>query len=72
VFNDEGCATMATGTKVILVGDFSYYTLAERKQISISRNPYLYQANGQVGFFSNFRFGGAVTQAEAFQYGTMA
>jgi HK97 family phage major capsid protein len=72
VFNDEGCATIATSAKVILVGDFSFYTLAERKGISISRNPYLYQANGQVGFFSNFRWGGAVTQAEAFQYGTMA
>ena len=72
VFNDEGCATIATAAKVILIGDFSYYTLAERKGISISRNPYLYQANGQVGFFANFRFGGAVTQAEAFQYGTMA
>lgn len=72
VHNDEGCATMATAAKVIIVGDFSYYTLAESKAISISRNPYLYQANGQVGFFSNFRFGGAVTQAEAFAIGTMA
>lgn len=72
VFNDEGCATIASAAKIILVGDFSYYTLAERKAISISRNPYLYQANGQVGFFSNFRWGGAVTQAEAFAYGTLA
>lgn len=72
VFNDEACATIATSAKTILVGDFSFYTLAERKSISISRNPYLYQATGQVGFFSNFRWGGAVTQAEAFQYGTQA
>jgi predicted phage gp36 major capsid-like protein len=32
----------------------------------VSRNPYLYQANGQIGLFAKVRQGGAVLQAEAF------
>jgi len=66
------CATMASAAKVILVGNFRYYALVERAGLELSRNPYLYQATGQVGFFAKFRMGGAVLQAGAFQYGTMA
>lgn len=72
VFRDATAAEIATGNKTVLVGDFSFYTLVERAALSIKRNPYLYMANGQIGLFSSFRMGGAVTQAEAFQYGTQA
>ena len=59
---------MASGRSVIVIGNWKYYGIVERNEIVISRNPYLYQGNGQVGFFVNIRFGGAVLQAEAFQY----
>ena len=59
---------MASGRSVIVVGNFRYYGIVERNEILISRNPWLYQNTGQVGFFVNLRFGGDVLQAEAFQY----
>jgi HK97 family phage major capsid protein len=65
-------AAHTSGLKSIVFGDFSYYMIAENKSLRVTRNPYLYQANGQVGFFWNQRVGGAVLQAEAFQYMTAA
>lgn len=72
IFNESNVSVTTTGLKTLLIGDFSYYALVERQGLVMQRNPFLYQANGQVGFFSKFRVGGAVMQAEAFQYGTMA
>lgn len=60
----------AASKKSIVFGDFSYYMIAERRALRVIRNPYLYQANGQVGLFWSQRVGGAVLQAEAFQYMT--
>jgi HK97 family phage major capsid protein len=54
--------------KSVLFGDFSMYAFAERQGLTVSRNPYLYQANGQVGVFVKQRFGGAVLQTLAFKY----
>jgi HK97 family phage major capsid protein len=54
--------------KPIVFGDFSQYAFAERQGIVVSRNPYLYQASGQVGIFVKQRFGGAVLQTLAFKY----
>lgn len=54
--------------KPILIGDFSMYAFAERQGLTVSRNPYLYQLNGQVGIFIKQRFGGAVLQTLAFKY----
>jgi HK97 family phage major capsid protein len=71
MFNESNVSITTTGNKTLLIGDFSYYALVERQGLVMQRNPFLYQANGQVGFFSKFRMGGAVMQAEAFQYGTM-
>jgi HK97 family phage major capsid protein len=68
VYTSSQILAMATGRSVIVVGNWNYYGIVERNEIVISRNPYLYQANGQVGFFVNIRFGGDVLQAEAFQY----
>lgn len=64
--NQDGMASIAASAKVILFGDWSYFTLVENGSLTIARNPYLYQANGQVGIFSKFRQGGAATQLEAF------
>jgi hypothetical protein len=36
------------------------------------RNPYLYANSGKVALHFKRRWGGAVIQAEAFQYGTQA
>ena len=59
---------ITTGQKSVIFGDFSMYAFAERQGMTLSRNPYLYQANGQVGLFMKQRFGGAVLQTLAFKY----
>jgi len=65
-------AAATTGLKSIIVGNWSFYGLVERSGLVVSRNPWLYQASGQVSFFVHARWGGTVLQSEAFQYGTMA
>ena len=59
---------VAASGKSVVFGDFSMYAFAERAGVTLSRNPYLYQANGQVGLFVKQRFGGAVLQTLAFKY----
>jgi HK97 family phage major capsid protein len=66
VVNQDGMASIAASAKVIVVGDWSHYFLCEHGNIEVTRNPYLYQANGQVGIFSKKRWGGAPVQTEAF------
>lgn len=65
-------AAIATGAKTIMIGNWRFYALVERRAITFSRNPYLYQANGQVGLFWSMRFGGVVLQSEAFKWGIQA
>jgi len=65
-------AYSTTAKKSLAVGDWNFYGMAERAGLVVSRNPYLYQANGQIGLFFHKRWGGAVLQAAAFQYGTQA
>jgi HK97 family phage major capsid protein len=73
VFNEANMtSSLATGNQVIMVGDMSYYAIAERKGLVVSRNPYLYENSGQVGIFAHFRQGGAPLQYEAFAIGEMA
>jgi HK97 family phage major capsid protein len=69
VFLSDSVAAIADNAKSVMFGNWNYYGLVERRGLTISRNPYLYQANGQVGIFCSVRFGGAVLQAEAFKYG---
>lgn len=57
--------------KAILFGDLSMYAFGERQGLTLSRNPYVYQANGQIGLFVKQRFGGAVLQAAALKYLTL-
>jgi len=65
-------AYSTTGKKSLCYGNWDYYGLVESEGLSISRNPWLYQANGQIALFVKVRWGGAVLQAEAFQYATQA
>jgi len=63
---------MAANVKAIAICNWNYYSLVERSGMTISRNPYLYEANDQVGFFARIRWGGMVSIAEAIQYLPMA
>jgi HK97 family phage major capsid protein len=60
---------LGTGNKPIIFGNWNYYAFVENLGLEISRNPYLYQANYQTAIFVTARWGGDVTQAEAFVYG---
>lgn len=60
---------LGTGNKPIIFGNFNYYAFVENMGLEIVRNPYLYMANYQTGIFVNVRWGGDVTQEEAFVYG---
>jgi HK97 family phage major capsid protein len=68
VYTSSQILAMASGRSVIVVGNWRYYAIVERNEIVISRNPFLYMNTGQIGFFVSIRFGGAVLQAESFQY----
>lgn len=63
-------AAHTAALKSIVFGDFHYYMIAERKALTLFRNPYLYEASGQISLTWTTRVGGAVLQAEAFQYMT--
>lgn len=74
VFNEDGMTGTTSGVPVastnhLVFGDWNYYGLYERAGLSIVRNPWLYQASGQVGIFCRFRLGGAILQSEAFVVG---
>lgn len=60
---------LGTTNKPIIFGNFGYYMFVESVNMEIARNPYVYMANGQTGIFVTMRWGGDVTQAEAFAYG---
>jgi HK97 family phage major capsid protein len=54
--------------KSVLVGNATFYAVAERQQLTVRRLTELYAANGQVGILATVRMGGVVTQSEAFKY----
>lgn len=60
---------MGASNKSIIFGNMRYYAFVENASLEVSRNPYLYQANNQVGIFVNMRWGGDVTLGEAFTLG---
>ena len=72
VFDSASMAAMTTGLKSVLFGNWEFYGIAERQGLYIQRLNELYAASGQIGVLAKFRMGGAVTQAEAFQYLTQA
>jgi HK97 family phage major capsid protein len=63
---------IATGNKVAIFGDFSYYYVGDRQAIGVQRLNELYSANGQVGFRLFKRTDGKVALAEAFKHLIMA
>jgi HK97 family phage major capsid protein len=61
-----------TANQSMCIGNWNYYVLADRKSLTIRRLNELYAANGYVGLLATVRFGGGVSQAEAFQIGKQA
>lgn len=57
--------TIASGTKSIAFGDFSYYWVADRQGRSFKRLNELYAATGQVGFMATQRVDGKLILPEA-------
>ena len=66
-FTEANIKQTSDFTDVMIFGDFWYYAFVESQGLVVTRNPYIYEPNGQVGLFARKRFGGAVLQAEAFQ-----
>lgn len=62
-------AVLGTGNKSVIFGNWSYYAFVENLGLEVSRNPYVYQPNYQTAIFVTARWGGDVTQSEAFVYG---
>ena len=69
-FTTDYVDAIAASKKVLVIGDWSRYALVERKGLSVRRLNELYAGTGQVGILATARWGGAVLQAEAFQYAT--
>jgi HK97 family phage major capsid protein len=67
VITNNSMATVAQGARVILFGDFRYYWIGQRAGMTVDRNPYLYMANGMVGFFARMRVDAHVMLADAFK-----
>lgn len=57
-----------TACKHVLMVNPGFYGIVERSGMTVSRNPYLYQASGQIGLFAKYRQGAAVLQSEAVTY----
>lgn len=69
LISDE-VAAIGTGAKSLLFGNWGLYGFVERSGLMVQRLVELYAATRQLGLLWTTRFGGAVLQAEAFQYAT--
>ncbi|MDY8111154.1 phage major capsid protein [Fulvimarina sp. 2208YS6-2-32] len=58
----------AAGAIPVIFGDFSNFRIFDRVGLSILRDPYTMQTEGQVRFHGRRRVGGAVSKAEAFKF----
>tara|TARA_Y100001938_G_C8100242_1_gene441124 strand:- start:5207 stop:6418 length:1212 start_codon:yes stop_codon:yes gene_type:complete len=59
---------VGAGTKPIAFGDFSRaYTIVDRVNLSIMRDPYSQASSGNIKYLARKRFGGTVVLAEAIQ-----
>jgi HK97 family phage major capsid protein len=70
IHGTEDAATIAASAKSMLFGNFALYGWVRNRSLRVRRLVELYAGNGQIGILANFRAGGAVLQAEAFQYAT--
>ncbi len=67
VMVNNSMATIAASAKTVLFGDLSYYWILDWEGVSVDVNPYLYMANGFVGYFARKRFDAKVALAAAIQ-----
>jgi HK97 family phage major capsid protein len=69
---DNDLPNMGTGVKFIVLGNFSYYQIADRGNMTIQRLNELYAGTGMVGFQVTVRIDAKSTMAEAFNAGKNA
>jgi len=69
---DNDMAELGTGNVFVVIGNFDYYQIGDRGQMSIQRLDELYAANGFVGFKVTKRVDGKPMLAEAFNAGQNA
>lgn len=65
-------STFTTGLYVGIVGDFSYYWIADSLELNVQRLNELYAATNQVGFIGRMESDGMPVLAEAFARVTLA
>lgn len=65
VYATDDLPAQAAANKPVVIFNPDFYVIGEREGMTVSRNPYLYQATGQIGLFARVRMGGVLTQAEA-------
>jgi len=66
---DNSMAELGAGNKFTVIGDFSYFQIADRGAMSIQRLNELYAGTGMVGFKVHKRVDAKVIIAEAFNAG---
>lgn len=64
----EYMATLTSSAKSVLFGDFSYYKIARRSDMTMQRLVELYAGNGQIGFKVYWRIDGGLALTEAVKY----
>lgn len=69
-FLSDYAGQIAASGKSLCIANFAYFAFAENQGMRIFRDPYTHSKAGYVDFHATIRFGCAVAQAEAFQYGT--
>ena len=67
VVTNNFMASMATGAKAIVLGDFSYYWIVTWSNVVVKRLDELYAETGEVGFRWHHRIDGKVVLPEAIQ-----
>ena len=72
VYTSPDVPEIATGNKVVLYGDMSYYYIVDRQAIGMQRLVELYAANGHVGFRIFKRTDGKLTLSSAVKHLIMA
>jgi HK97 family phage major capsid protein len=65
VFVTDELPAQAAANKPVVVFNPEFYMIADREALVVSRNPWLYQATGQIGLFAKFRFGAELLIADA-------
>lgn len=72
IVDDDVVVYTTASAKCVVFGNMTYYAVVEKPGMIVQRNPYLYQATGQIGIFASIFRGGGVLQSEAFYYLTNA